>query len=104
MLIAYVISSVAGLMLLKMADGLATLTFLLGLGLYGFGFFIWIVLLKLFPLSFAFPVAAGSLMIGTQIAGLIFLKESLSLPHLIGVAMILLGLCVISIFSRGIMG
>ena len=97
LLLAYVLASVAGLHLLKLSGGsLFSARFVCGLGLHASGFLIWYVLLTRMPLSVAFPLAAGALMVGTQISGYFFLEEALSGRHLLGVLMILTGLVVIS--------
>jgi len=97
LLLAYVLASVVGLHLLKLSGGtLLSARFVLGLGLHGCGFLIWYALLTRMPLSVAFPLAAGALMVGTQISGYFFLDEALSGRHLLGVLMILVGLAAIS--------
>jgi multidrug transporter EmrE-like cation transporter len=97
LLLVYVLASVAGLHLLKLSGGsLLSARFLCGLGLHACGFLIWYALLTRMPLSVAFPLAAGALMIGTQVSGYFFLEETLSGRHLVGVLMILTGLVMIS--------
>jgi len=97
---AYVTTSVAGLSLIKEATGLMTTKFLIGFVSYGAGFLIWILLLiRALPLSVAFPVSAGALIIGTQIAGAAYLRESLTKIHLLGVAAIMAG--IVLIFAAG---
>lgn len=97
MLLAYVLASVVGLHLLKLSGGaVLSARFVCGLGLHACGFLIWYALLTRMPLSVAFPLAAGALMIGTQISGYFFLEEALGARHLLGVLIILTGLVVIS--------
>lgn len=89
----YVILSVAGLAFVKAADNPVSLRFVIGGALYGAGFLIWIfAILRTLPLSIAFPLAAGALILGTQAAGWIFLKEALSPLHIVGVALIVAGI------------
>lgn len=92
-ILIYIITSVTGLVFLKMSDG-KLLSYLGGAGivLYGSGFVIWYLILTRLSLSVAFPIAAGGLVVGTQIAGYFILKENLSLTHLIGVLLIIAGI------------
>ena len=97
LLLAYVSASVVGLHLLKLSGGsLLSARFACGLGLHACGFLIWYALLTRMPLSVAFPLAAGALMIGTQISGFFFLEEALGSRHLMGVLLILAGLVMVS--------
>ena len=97
LLLAYVSASVVGLHLLKLSGGcFLTARFWCGLGLHACGFLIWYALLTRMPLSVAFPLGAGALMLGTQISGYFFLEEALSSRHLLGVLMILTGLVMVA--------
>jgi multidrug transporter EmrE-like cation transporter len=61
---------------------------------------VWLVILRMYPLSIAFPLAAGSLVIGTQLVGWLLLGEGLTAHKLIGCALILAGLACLSYFER----
>lgn len=89
---AYVVASCMGLYLIKAADTWKSGVFLFGLFSYGLGASLWLVILRYFPLSFAFPVAAGGLIICTMLTGRLFLKEAISDPQLIGAALIIFGI------------
>jgi multidrug transporter EmrE-like cation transporter len=91
LLAIYVITSVGGLTLIKLGAQPNNLTFFIGVALYGAGFLLWFAVLARFPLSEVFPIAAGSLMIGTQLAGWGVLGETLGTRHLLGVATIIAG-------------
>ena len=97
----YAACSLYGLVLMKAKD-LLSLEFGLGLGLYGLGFLIWIFLiLKEMPLSVAFPMAAGTLIIGSQISGWWLLQEKIYTVQVWGVLCILLGIGLIySVVSK----
>jgi multidrug transporter EmrE-like cation transporter len=89
----YVVISVLGLTLLKLADRAVSLTSFAGAFLYVAGAAIWLfVILRALPLSFAFPIAAGALIAGSQLSGWAILSEPLSRTHIIGVAVIFLGI------------
>jgi len=95
LLILYVLVSVAGLTLMKLRSGLTDVSTWLGFALYGSGFGLWLLFLKRVPLSKAFPVAAGCLIVATQICGWYFLQESIGRTQLVGIALMLLAVAVI---------
>ncbi|MDF1754660.1 MAG: hypothetical protein P1U89_17885 [Verrucomicrobiales bacterium] len=68
-----------------------------GASLYGIGFLMWYWILTRVPLSIAFPIAAGGLAVGTQIAGHFVLKESLTYTHLVGVLLIVAGISFVAL-------
>lgn len=94
--IVYIITSCVGLYLIKAASGWKSLLFFSGVVLYVIGAVMWMGILRLFPLSFAFPIAAGSLVIGTMATGMIFLKESVTAWQAGGALMIIVGIAVIA--------
>jgi multidrug transporter EmrE-like cation transporter len=59
---------------------------------YGAGFALWLVILKLYPLSLAFPIAAGSLIVASQFIGIYLLNESLRLTNILGIFLIIAGM------------
>ena len=81
---------------MKAAEGWKTPSFLLGLSLYGAGALLWMGILRLFPLSFAFPIAAGALVVGTTLIGVVFLHETVSVWHLSGSVCIIAGIALIA--------
>lgn len=106
LVLLYVGASIAGLTLIKgaMSGGAFLLApaFWSGFALYGAGVLLWLALLKALPLSTAFPLAAGALVVGTQLSGALFLGESVSRLHLVGVCVILVGLVVVFVASEGV--
>lgn len=94
----YALISAFGLYKIKAADGLQDHALWIGAFFYGSGFLIWLFILRKFPLSISFPIAAGSLIIATQAFGFFLLKETISTIHLAGVALILGGIALI--FAR----
>lgn len=87
----YICLSLFGLFKLKEASYGLNFDFIFGFFCYGFGFVVWLVVLKLYPLSIAFPIAAGMLMVGTQIIGAMLLKEHVGLMNVGGVTLIWIG-------------
>lgn len=96
LLVSYAVISVAGMVLLKGADSVVSIKSAIGFALYLAGFLMWTgVILRVMPLSQAFPMAAGSLMLGTQLAGWLLLKERIGLLQLTGAALILAGVIIV---------
>jgi multidrug transporter EmrE-like cation transporter len=101
LLAIYVVVSVAGMALLKGAETTISLKSGVGFTLYLAGFLMWTgVILRIMPLSQAFPIAAGSLMLGTQLVGWLIFKERIGLWQLAGVALILSGVAIISMTAQ----
>lgn len=92
----YVATSCSGLYFIKAADEWKTPSFIIGFALYGTGALMWMGILRLFPLSFAFPIAAGALVVGTTLTGVFFLHESVSIWHLSGSFCIIAGIALIA--------
>jgi multidrug transporter EmrE-like cation transporter len=93
---AYIAVSCLGLFLIKSSSTWRSSVFLIGFGLYAGGAVMWMVILRLMPLSFAFPIAAGSLVIGTMLTGVFFLKETVGIWQIIGAMMIVGGISLIA--------
>lgn len=92
LLVVYVATSLFGLYKLKSAPIGPNLDFMLGFCAYGLGVVMWLYVLKLYPLSLAFPLAAGALMVGTQLVGAVFLHEAFGPAKLVGVSLLIAGL------------
>jgi multidrug transporter EmrE-like cation transporter len=89
---AYVAASCMGLYMIKAAQAWKSVPFLGGVLLYGLGAALWLVILRYFPLSLAFPVAAGALIVCTMLTGRVFLQEAISGYQLAGGGLIILGI------------
>lgn len=95
LLVGYLVTSASGLLLLKAAGPVLSPRLVAGAGLYSVGFVIWYVILQKMPLSVAFPLAAGGLIIATQLCGVMFLNETFSYLQLFGAGLILAGIAII---------
>jgi multidrug transporter EmrE-like cation transporter len=100
-LLGYVALSLAGLYNMKRADAIVGWQFAAGFAMYVAGFGVWLMILRMYPLSFAFPLAAGALVVGTQLVGFFFLGEGMQLHRLAGSGLILAGLACLAVFERG---
>ena len=96
LLLFYVSVSAFGLYHMKAASQFGSGQFILGFGAYVVGFGIWLFILTRAPLSSAFPIAAGSLIVATQFTGYFFLSERITPMHAIGIAAILAGILLVS--------
>ncbi len=81
---------------MKAAASWSSAKFMVGLLLYGLGAIAWLIILRLYPLSVAFPVASGALMIGTTLAAVTFLKEPVSMVHILGIILIGIGIVILA--------
>ncbi len=98
LIIIYIVTSAYGLYLLKGSPGPLSTSFAIGFVAYGIGFAIWLYILMRMPLSIAFPVAAGGLIVATQVAGIWFLGEKATTLHATGVVLVLAG--IVMIYAR----
>ena len=94
---AYVLLSAYGLYLLKLSTSHLDPGFILGIILYGGGFIVWLYLLRTYPLSYIFPVAAGSLILATSVLGIVSLDESLSVTKIAGIILIIAGIYLLTV-------
>lgn len=96
----YIASSSFGLIFIKKSTGILSFLFIAGNFLYIVGYIIWVsVILKMLPLSTAFPLASAGLLIASQVAGKLVLNEKVDIYNLLGCGLIILGFIVI--FSKG---
>lgn len=93
----YAATSAYGLYRIKAAPRLISVEFAAGFLLYGLGFLMWLFLLRRYPLSIVFPIAAGSLIVATQVLAAALLREPLPMTQIGGVALIVLGIALVSV-------
>lgn len=70
---------------------------ILGMLFYVTSFFLFMVIVQKFDLTYIYPVAAGILYIVISLIGVLFLKEKVSLNQLIGMGFILIGVVFMNI-------
>ena len=95
----YAVISGYGLYKIKLIEHIYPIStnLILGVVFYGLGFLLWLMMLKHYPLSVAYPIATGSLLIATQLIGAFMLSENFSAMKLIGTGLILVGIVCVSI-------
>ena len=69
---------------------------LIGLGLYGLSFLIWLRVLTFNDLSRSYPIFAAIVFLFTTIGSIIFLKENITALRVVGIAIILLGIFIVA--------
>ena len=69
---------------------------ILGIGLYGFSFLIWLRILSFNDLSRAYPIFATIVFLLTTAGSVIFLNENVSFLRLIGIGIMLLGIFLVA--------
>jgi multidrug transporter EmrE-like cation transporter len=107
--VAYTVTSVCGLVLVKwylpgaiqaFQDGglLRREIAVTGLGaaLYITSFLVWLVILSRIQLSIAYPIAIGLTLVFSTIAAAILLSEQLNLTRLVGIAVVFVGIVLIT--------
>jgi multidrug transporter EmrE-like cation transporter len=91
----YVAISCVGLYKLKVSRSLLDADFVVGTLFYGASFVMWLLILRFNPLSYAFPIASGSLIIATQFIGVYLLDESIGFTNLLGIFLIISGIILV---------
>lgn len=71
---------------------------IIGLGLYGLGAMLWLIVLSKEDVSFAFPLVSFAYVIAIVLSALI-LKEQVTLPRIIGSLVIIVGIFIIARFG-----
>lgn len=115
LIVAYVASAVSGSTLIKLGGAsvgsgillkipwvnlqLST-TSLLGILFYGISFFLYIILLTRFDLSFISPLTIGLVYLMLMLTAVIIFGESFTLVKIIGCLLILVGVLIIAATSK----
>lgn len=110
--ILYVLLTVSGLTLFKIGSTSNffhltlsqlevhfSLLSLLGICCYGCSFILWLIIIKNQSLTFIFPIANGIITLITLVSGIFLLHETLYLPQLIGIILIIIGVLLINLFK-----
>ena len=69
---------------------------IVGIGLYGFSFLIWLRILSFNDLSRAYPIFATIVFLLTTAGSIVFLNEGVSLLRFVGIAIILVGIYLVA--------
>lgn len=93
----YFVASAAGLIFMKTAPSYFNLKFVFGLCLYFSGALVWLYILRIFPLSIAFPIASGGLVVASTLLAVLILGENVNFWQVGGIISIIFGICLIGI-------
>lgn len=66
-----------------------------GIVFYAVSFFLYVFILSRLQLNIVYPVSVGVMLVLITAFSYLFLKESLSIPHIVGIAAILFGVILI---------
>jgi small multidrug resistance pump len=69
---------------------------------YGASFFFLSLVLKTLPVDIAYAIWSGLGIVLISMVGVIWLKQSLDLPALIGLGLIVAGVVVVNLFSKSV--
>ncbi|WP_041771315.1 DMT family transporter [Psychromonas sp. CNPT3] len=78
---------------------ISNFTLISGVGLYGLAFLLYALTLTYLPLNVAHPILTSGSIALVCIASVIFFGESLSLINIAGIALIILGVCALTVKS-----
>jgi len=81
---------------LEISKAAANPFILIGLGLYGLSFLIWLRVLTFNDLSRAYPIFATIVFMFTTIGSIKFLNEDISILRIVGIAVMLLGIFIVA--------
>lgn len=106
----YVLFSSAGLILFKLGSGNTTfalnllgfkislsIKMIIGVLCYGISFLLWLYIVSYSKLSFVYPLSIALVNIVVLFGSCVFLKESITLTHVIGMVIIIIGVSLMSI-------
>jgi small multidrug resistance pump len=98
-----IIAEVIGTSALKSAEGFTKLvpSIIVILG-YGIAFYFLSLTLKTIPVGIAYAIWSGVGIILISIIGYFFYKQTLDLPAIIGILLIMAGVIVINLFSKSV--
>jgi small multidrug resistance pump len=96
-----IVCEVVGTTALQSSHGFTRLgpSLLVVLG-YGLAFFLLALVLRTIPMGVAYAIWAGLGIVLIGLAGVVVYKQSLDLPAMLGMALIVAGVAVINIFSN----
>lgn len=69
---------------------------------FALAFFLVAQVLKTIPLGMTYAIWSGVGIVLTAIVGFVFLKQSLDIPAIIGIGLIVLGVVVMNVFSKSV--
>ncbi len=101
LLFVAIFAEVVGTSALKMSDGFTKVgpSVVVVIG-YGCAFYFLAIVLKSIPVGIAYAIWAGVGIALIAVVGVVFFRQSLDMPALAGIALIIAGVLVINLFSE----
>ena len=98
-----ILSEVIATSALKLSNGFTQLTpSIVTLVGYAIAIYLLSLTLRHIPVGIAYALWSGIGIVGIAIIGLVWFKQSLDLPAIVGIALILLGVVIVNGFSKSI--
>ncbi len=69
---------------------------------YGLAFFLLSIVVKTLPVGVVYAIWSGAGIVLVAIVGYVWLKQNLDLAAIVGIALILLGVAVVNLFSKSV--
>jgi small multidrug resistance pump len=69
---------------------------------YGLAFFLLSIVVKTLPVGIVYALWSGAGIVLVTIVGWVWLKQRLDLPAIVGIGLILAGVIVVNVFSKGV--
>ena len=88
--------SILGLYKIKTAVTWVSFSMVAGLGCYGLSFALWVLLLRVYPVSVIFPFVLSSNLLVTEIFSVVVLREPWNYWQLGAIAFIVIGIALLS--------
>ena len=102
-LAAAIIAEVAATSALKASDGFTkTIPIIIVIVGYGAAFYFMALVFKVLPIGVTYAIWSGLGIVLVTLVGFLFYKQTLNIPTIIGIGLILSGVIVINIFSKAI--
>lgn len=96
-----ILLEVVGSIWLKLSDGFSRLLPTLGTVIaYVISFYFFALALKTISLGWAYAIWAGAGIVLTALVSILYFKESLDYPAVIGISLIIIGVVVLNVFSK----
>lgn len=96
-----VVCEVIGTSLLKMTDNFTRLAPTVGVFIcYGTAFFLMTIVMKTLPVGVVYAIWSGAGIVLVSAVSYVLYKQTLDLPALLGIGLIIAGVLVINIFSK----
>lgn len=90
-------------MLVKTEQFTRLIPTLLVIAFYSISFYFLSLSLKVIPVGIAYAIWSAVGIVCIALIGFVFFKQSLDLPAILGIALIIIGVLVINLFSKSVM-